>query len=326
MMEDKEVIRLFLGRGFQLSKDALPVVAEDPELVLGGLETMTPRPFLVTTDLARKIIDRQEKPKIKLIAEHEPIEKPVTVDEYLKDIFTVFDKAKGILAKNPSLGRLISINKITQKTNEFSVIGMVKEKSKNGMVVEDATGEVQVSFDSDGKLKTGDVEVDDVVGVKCKRMDQRYYATQIVLPEIPLRMDVKRSRKESTLIFKHPDAELPEGMAKDTAIVYSIEEGANKTTLFNINGIRTLVLPKGVFKVAGKSDLLLGFLRKRVIHNTVVTPSGFLFMEEVPDIILSDLGPTSYKNHKGVTVISNSDYNKIFVINLKTREVEEKTA
>src|SRR3989304_4139895 len=123
-MDEKEVVRLFLDRGFQLSNEALPLVLEDSEFILHNLDLLKPRPFLITVSHVEKIFKKQEIPSIKTINELTPIKKPVTTDDYFKDLLSVFESIKSVLITNKSLDKLISINKITEKTNEFSAIGM----------------------------------------------------------------------------------------------------------------------------------------------------------------------------------------------------------
>ena len=324
MMDEKETVKLFLDRGFQLSKDALPYVSENPEMILKNLNMVSPRPFIITSDHVKKILQKHEVPRVKIIKEIHPIHKSITVEEYFKDLLNVFEKIQNIISNNSLLDKLISINKITEKTNEFSVIGMVKEKVGTSLILEDPTGQIQLYCNDDMKMKADDVDIDDIVGVKCRRVDAKYYMMQIVFSEIPFQVDVKRSPKEFFLVFSLSDnLEILKNYNSEATITFSLPNDSNKLSFIDISGVKIIIIPKNSFKEEKKSDVLLKILRKRIISKLAVTPSSYLFIEEVPHIILSNLTPTVYKNYKGTSIISNDDENKVFVINLKTREVVE---
>ncbi len=323
-MDEKEIVRLFLDRGFQLSKDALPLVTENPEIVLKGLDLISPRPFIITTNHVKKILNQEETPRIKTVKEYFQLNKPITIDDYFRDLLNVFDKVKTFLSENTSLDKLISINKITEKTSEFSLIGMVKEKFESYMIIEDTTGEIQIFFNDEVKSKASEVEIDDIIGVKCRRIDAKYYTSQIVFPEIPLQIDVKRSKSDSSLVFSITDTELPKEIVTDSTTTFSLPFSSNKLSFLDVNGLKILSIPKNSFKNTQDSNSLLKILKKRIISNLTVTPSSYFFIEDVPHIILSNTQPTLYKNYKGTTIISNADENKIFIINLRTREVKER--
>jgi len=81
-----------------------------------------------------------------------------------------------------------------------------------------------------------------------------------------------------------------------------------------LQNVSILTLPK---KFISKN-----ILDKRLIKNNDLL--NIFTIDEVPDIILSSEEKTYFKNYKGSTIISNMDQKKYFIINLKTREVEEK--
>lgn len=80
-----------------------------------------------------------------------------------------------LLKKMPAL----SINKARESLSEVSVIGMVKEKTSQGFVLEDTTGEFPV-------VSSDDVREDDVVGVKGTVREGRLFQGESVWPDIPL--------------------------------------------------------------------------------------------------------------------------------------------
>lgn len=47
-MKEQEIIKLFLGHGFQITKETLPLVSENTKDIINKLEKLTPRPFIIT--------------------------------------------------------------------------------------------------------------------------------------------------------------------------------------------------------------------------------------------------------------------------------------
>ncbi len=326
MMEEKEIVKLFLDKGFQLSKDALPLVLESPDFILNKLISATPRPFIVTSDHVNKILNREETPKMKILHEYIHVNKPVDVEEYFRDLLMVFESAKKVLSNSSALDKLISINKINEKTTEFSTIGMVREILQSNVLIEDPTGEIQLFFGNEMISKIEEIEEDDIIGVKCIKRDGKFYIIQIVFSEIPLQIDIKKSSKKAFLVFSIvANGNISLEQDENSTVMFTMTPDSDKLTLFEISGIKILAIPKNVFKTEQNSKNLFRIIRKRQLSLLSVTPSSYLFLDEIPHIILSNLSPNTYKNHKGITIISNSDEERFYVIDLKTREVLEKT-
>ncbi|MCS7134997.1 MAG: hypothetical protein NZ893_00980, partial [Candidatus Aenigmarchaeota archaeon] len=74
-----------------------------------------------------------------------------------------------------------------------------------------------------------------------------------------------------------------------------------------------------------KSEDVVKLLKKRFLFPLTVdyiikNPEDFV-LEELPDIVITDLEPSICKNYKGTTIVSVFD--KSYEINLYTREVKE---
>ena len=65
-----------------------------------------------------------------------------------------------------------------------------------------------------------------------------------------------------------------------------------------------------------RRELIVGNRQIYNIHDDFI-------LDEIPDIVVSDFGRSIQLNYKGTTIISNSNPQKVFTVNLKTREVEE---
>ncbi len=130
-MDEKKIVKLFLENGFQISANTLSLVKENPIEIINKLKKTKPRPFIVTKNHIEKIMGKskqKKKTKIKIIKEFHILKKPVRVEDYTKHFLSRYEKIRNIISKNTILERLISINKITPKTENFSIIGLVREK------------------------------------------------------------------------------------------------------------------------------------------------------------------------------------------------------
>jgi len=85
-------------------------------------------------------------------------------------------------------------------------------------------------------------------------------------------------------------------------------------SLFQIENISILTLPK--------TNSMENILKKRLVKTGELLKTFAL--EETPDIVLSSEKETYFKNYKGTTIVSNNDQHKYFVLDLKTRDCEEK--
>ncbi len=349
-MEEKEVIKLFLDRGFQISKEALPLVIEDPEIILNGLNTLQPRPFIVTSNQVKKVfkeldLRKKEKPDIKLVSTFDFDKNPVSIEDYSKKFLSLFENIKSQLTANTELGKLISINKISPKTSEFSVIGMVREKRSNNIILEDSTGEIDIYFNALLQKKYDEIELDDVIGVKCKKIDVKFNALTVIYPDVPIKREIKKSKKDINLIFisEAISSTIPTNIEnfvgqKDMhAVVFSFSQLSSEIlqgfqeikyndiiSLLEIDGVKLMIIPKQFFEPNINSLSIFYFLKKKMIFGLKSKIFKNLFIEHIPDIIYTNLEPPIYKNYKGTTVISNTSNNEVYIINLKTREVSKK--
>ncbi len=62
-MEQEEIVKLFIGHGFQLSHNVLPIIEKDPEKFLSDVEKIEPRPFIVTKKHLEKITEIKKEEK-----------------------------------------------------------------------------------------------------------------------------------------------------------------------------------------------------------------------------------------------------------------------
>jgi len=337
-MDKQEIVRLFLSRGFQLSSNAIKTVEQDPEKFLCGVEKLNPRPFIITEEHLKKVLDiektkkKQEVNILFKITQPKDILKP---EDFIKCYSKIYEKASKILSNDKRLERLITINKITDKTRKFSVIGMVREKEKNNLLVEDNTGELFLFNDG---ASIDDVEIDDVLGFICENGD-RFYLKDVVYPEIPLSKEVGKSEFDIKLFYFYKPSLIDEELF--SKIVEKIRR-VKKRLIFSYGDWRDREIFRGLgdvvliseedkvkFLEIGGIKILtvsfdsnpISFLRKRMVKTG--NPFETLVLEELPDIILTSGKENFYKNYMGVTILNISKKDTYFILDLKSREVEE---
>jgi DNA polymerase II small subunit/DNA polymerase delta subunit B len=361
-MNEEEVVRLFLQNGFQISRNALPLVLENPEHVLYELKRMKPRPFIISEQHIKNI---QKPVKIKsvetkLIKEYMQEKKQVCVKDYVDHFISRYEELKKIIEPKMGDEKLISINKIAIQSMLFSVIGVVREKNRNNILIEDTTGEMYVFFDDNLKEKFDEIGLDDVIGVMVKKIKDKYYAKNVIFPDIPSSREINKTENDMVLavvsspskldVAKYNDLISTLTTTKNLSSIVFFDDTTNENitndfskfkpitpetnpSLIQIENIKILILPKSFFETLTfdfkTSDPITPILKKRhlfpqFIPNTHNNHDEFV-LTEIPDLIISNFGETINKNYKGTTIVSNSNPNKTFLINLKTREVIEKT-
>jgi len=180
-MNEEEIVRLFLENGFQISKGALGLVPEDPKKIISHFKKTSPRPFIITEQHIKNFLgDISKKPTpLKTIKEYALNRGPIHVKDYVKGISTHYTKIKPLLLKQMALEKLVSINKITARTLTLSIIGLVRKKNNNSILIEDPTGETSLYFDENIKKELKNISLDDVIGVRCKKIKEKYYVKRV---------------------------------------------------------------------------------------------------------------------------------------------------
>jgi DNA polymerase II small subunit/DNA polymerase delta subunit B len=358
-MNEEEVVRLFLENGFQISKNALGLASRDPEKIIFHLKKMKNRPFIITEQHIKEVLKgfSTREAEVKILKEYTFAKKSMSVDDYVEELSSRYEKIKSLLLKQMAPKQLVSINKIGPQTTNFSIIGLVREKNNDSILVEDPTGEVCVFFDDTLKEKLNEIFLDDVIGVTIKKIKEKFYARTITFPDISSNREISKTENDVVLAVVSGLSNLDEIKYKNlTSALSSIENLSHvvffddvvnekithdfsrfnpifpksNPTLFQIDKIKILVLPKLFFETLtfdfNMTDPITLILKKRHLFPTFFPKIHCDdILEEIPDIIISNLNETMNKNYKGTTILSNSNPSKTFLINLRTREVIEKT-
>ncbi|MFH8080694.1 MAG: hypothetical protein QXO84_02325 [Candidatus Aenigmatarchaeota archaeon] len=313
-MEEQEIIKKFLDLGVQLTNEAFSMVKKDPDFFLAEIKKLKPRPFFITKDILNKIIEKKERTDFRIIKTIQLGKKALRVEDYANFYLKKYEKIKEIFVQAGYSG--MSINKIGETTKEFWTIGVVKEKKKSSLVLEDPTGEIDIFFDGIMRQKIDEFCRDDVVAVFCEKIKDRFVVKKISHPDIPLSREVKKTKDELFVKIEQGDE-----------CVLSPNKYISPAFL-QLDDIVFLLLPRKFFEALKfniTSEDIAGLLKKRfLLPSTIDIAIGeieSLVLTELPDIIVTDLEPSLCKNYKGTTIISVFD--KSYEVNLHTREVKE---
>ncbi|MCK4496590.1 MAG: hypothetical protein KAU24_00220 [Candidatus Aenigmarchaeota archaeon] len=228
----------------------------------------------------------------------------------------------------------VSINKVGESYDEISIIGMVKEPTPRGFVLEDPTGEIEV-------ISNKEPEADDVIGVKGTSREGKLIEKEIISPDIPLDYRSKKIKNLSLLLTTSlTDKAMALTQATNFTLIPKLgDENLNEkekeqviTDFTNPTWI-TISTPEDEMNILVYSPgeeieqkQVIDYLRKRHLspkRNKILGPDDYFFIEPVPDILWLISPKKFLENYKGVTIISFEAPDAARV-NLGTREVEFK--
>ncbi|MEM5792850.1 MAG: hypothetical protein QXY45_00615 [Candidatus Aenigmatarchaeota archaeon] len=336
-MDKQEVVKFFLSNGFQLSSNVVEKVSQDPHKFLSEFKKINPRPFIITEEHMKKITDKEKIEKqteIKILFKTTFEKNILKPEDFINCYSKIYEKTSNILSKNKKMDRLITINKITDKTNRFSIIGMVREKTNNNLLVEDKTGELFLFTDG---VNIESIELDDILGFVCENRE-KVYLREVVYPEIPLGREIGKTEQEIKIFYFYRPSLIQDlnqvlddlvktknkiifvyGDWQDAAVFGNLNKylisDEERIVFFDVGGVKIL----GVFFEIDP----IGLINKRMLKSK--NPFENFVLEEIPDIILISTKEKYFKNYKGISIISLNQKETYFTINLKTRDIEEKT-
>lgn len=204
-MDRSEILQAFLRAGYQISADAIAHFERNPdkvkefiELAAGKLE----RPF-VTMETVGSVMGGIS-PKIRVLTTFHSGRRETSVAQMSDRLNARYQKLSEILSKKTELTNLISVNRISQQNNRFSIIAMLKEVNPGdrSLVVEDPTGSTSVYISDEAVGDFHYLVEDEVVGLVCDNEDSsENRVTKIVFPDIPLSTRPAASQQEILCMF-----------------------------------------------------------------------------------------------------------------------------
>lgn len=198
-MEKKEIVNLFLEKGYFMNEDALDFLFKHPHRINQILEKLKDTNINL---ISLEVINSFFKKTIPVEVLKEYTKKnQVSIQELHQFQVDRFNKLKEFLERNVEIEKLISINKITTKLKKFSlIVNLVEKDEKNkSLVVEDLTGSTTLYFTSEEEIKK--INSGDIIGIKCKLNDGKIFVDKILYPDIPLRRDVGKVDENVNCLF-----------------------------------------------------------------------------------------------------------------------------
>jgi len=179
-MNDHDIIKEFLNHGFQITSDVIPIVSKNPNIIIKELEKLKPRPFIVTKKHIDSILSNNKKR-----IEH----KSIKINDFIQYLQSKYEDFRKIILEKNKLENLLSINKINEQSDNFSLIVLVRKINKDSLLVEDLTGEINVFFNEDISKKINNISLDDVIGIKCEQKNSKIKIKDII--NLGLHIDIK---------------------------------------------------------------------------------------------------------------------------------------
>lgn len=174
-------------------------------------------------DKIKKILDDVKKDDIKLEFEEDSSLSNVIMinsykensskkepDDFVSHFKSRYNFMRDMLINRSELKNSISIKRVKTKQNKemVSMIGIVSDKrtTKNGnmlLTIEDLTGNVNVLINKDNEIfkDSGDVVLDEVIGVTGFCNNDLVFANKILFPDVPITNELKKCGEEVYAAF-----------------------------------------------------------------------------------------------------------------------------
>ncbi len=325
----------FLERGKLLSPD---VVEDIDSLDDEAKEKLFEKDGLV---IRRKDFEDVNRPKPRIVVNNHEGREELHVSDFTEFYLERFEFLKDEVRNRLDGEEISSINNVS--SGKTSVIGMVRKVDDGKVLLEDKTGELILKTDK--KFLE-----DEVVGVKgrvIRNEDVTMSPEKIIYPDVPLSKEVRTLDDDLKALFVSEVNEKIENLVEEKEIDYvfstSKDSPDNVVHISNEAGelsdidpvrcdlgeLRILIHNGDSVKKAEDSldldrrEALISILKRRHLDPIEMhSLNDRYLLRKVPDIVhVSDDEGISV-NYKGVTLVSTTE-NRAYIINLKTRDVEE---
>jgi DNA polymerase II small subunit/DNA polymerase delta subunit B len=192
-MDEQEVVRELTRKGVVVTPEILSRIRSGKEPLPDHVAAPKKQP---TARLSVKIVGPPTKEKM-------------SVSDFTSYYNKKYNTLRDMLVKHISP---VSINKAVDVGGEVCVIGMVKERTRQGFVIEDTTGEIDI-------VGVDDVREDDVIGVRGDVKEGRLMRSEIVWPDVPETNQPTRLHETSLLLTTSLGGSML-GAANDFSVVF----------------------------------------------------------------------------------------------------------
>lgn len=271
-MNKHDLIQKFFSKGILLSPGVLEHVLEEhlslehPPLILTSL----PTPFQVEYPEERKTLTVQD-------ISHFYLEKYKGIQQILLEKISP-----------------LSISNAAKKFEEVSLIGIVRERTPSGYIVEDQTGWMDVF--SSSSPPNGDV-----LGIVGYVREGKLFEKERIYPDVPLPKDIKTP--DLTFFLKKDGQEISCGSQR-----LSLQKCPAK---IQFQGVEIIFAQGG--------DHPLEWLKKRHLPEKITSPSDFYLIDHIPDILWVLSQKDFVDIYKGVLIVGTGEHSA--KIDMKTKEV-----
>lgn len=187
-MDKSAILRLFLTHGIQVDQGALEHFINNPNALESVLQSDKSKlPSVITVDFLKTTTPTSDT----------EINKKIFINQLSQIVSYRYEFLRKLLETKEELVNLVSINKISEKLKQFSVIGIVLEKGDTA-TLEDTTG--QATFTLDKKMSEFVVE-DEVIGLVCEKQHGVNLVKNITYPDIPLNRESKKTENLEKCFF-----------------------------------------------------------------------------------------------------------------------------
>lgn len=303
-MDTESVVRELTQRGIIVTPEMLEKIRKGET----GLPPTQPRE-------EKKRTERPPKPTLSVkIRKTERLPK-MSPQDFISYYNKRYEGLKSILLRKMEA---LSINKIKDTFSEVSVIGMVRDKTPGGFIIEDATGDIVV-------VGAGEVEPDDVVGVRGTIREGQIFLTELIWPDVPLNNKTGNIQGTTLLLTTGLGENIMENL-DDFSLVFvsggeagGLSAGARKNVIAGLpnpchatikkeNSELTLLIYVPEKKIAPENAARL--LRRRHLSpekKHIFSTSDPFLIEPVPDIFWIVADKQHVERYKGVTIIMSRE-------------------
>jgi len=210
-----EKLKIKLGLEIEISKEVSNITQKSPILQINPQTNQQIKEAIKekTSDI-KKEPQRQDynllkkDTKVSVSFESPALIKKIGVGDFVKNLRSRFYEIKNLLQEHQELDSLVSINKLSDKRQRFSIIGMVYDKritkNKNILLdVEDFTGKIRVLVNQNNielYEKAEELVLDSIIGFSGFGDKNIFFANNIVFPDIMV-SEKKKSPSEEYALF-----------------------------------------------------------------------------------------------------------------------------
>ncbi|MEM4841311.1 MAG: metallophosphoesterase [Nanopusillaceae archaeon] len=237
-MYDDKILKKIYEKGYFISVDAYPLLnnfsEKEIEEIIKNLEAEEGKIDIISKEILEKYINKLkerekslEKNKLEEVLIHEKVERyvgeeyelpievlrnydsnknEITINTWISYFKSRLNKIKKILNEHLDLKNSYSISNIPKK-EKIAISGIIYDKkiTEKGVyfIVEDNTGKIKVFVGNNVKnyKLIKDIPADAVVGFIGRLSGNLFFAEQVIFPDVPNRMEVKKGNLDAYIVL-----------------------------------------------------------------------------------------------------------------------------